>query len=100
MKAQLKWLADLQEALGVWHDRQVLDQAVAEAIARAEILLNELPTARILLGELENDRSLQAQDVEKIFRLAREHPEYQQMGSTSENPLTLKTQPLTYGARG
>lgn len=85
LKAQLRWLADLQDAIGVWHDRQVLDQAVAEAVARPKILLNELPTARILLAELETDRSRQAQDVEKIFRLAIEHPEYQQMESWSEN---------------
>jgi CHAD domain-containing protein len=78
LKAQLRWLADLQEAIGVWHDRQVLDQAVAEAVARAEILLNELPTARTLLVELEKDRSRQAEDVKEIFRLATEHPEYQQ----------------------
>lgn len=84
LKAQLRWLADLQDAIGVWHDRQVLHEAVAAAVARAEILLNELPTARILLAELETDRSRQAQDVEKIFRLAIEHPEYQQMESWSE----------------
>ena len=84
LKAQLKWLADLQDAIGVWHDREVLHEAVAAAVARAEILLNELPTARILLAELETDRSRQAQDVEKIFRLAIEHPEYRQMESWSE----------------
>jgi CHAD domain-containing protein len=67
MKAQLKWLADLQEAIGVWHDRKVLHEAVAEAVARAEILLNELQTARILLAELETDRSRQSQDAEKYF---------------------------------
>ncbi len=88
MKAQLKWLADLQEALGVWHDRQVLHQAVAEAVARAEILLSELPTARILLAELETDRSRQADDVEKIYRLAMEHREHKQLDSWSANPLT------------
>jgi CHAD domain-containing protein len=83
MKAQLKWLADLQEALGVWHDRQVLHQAVAEAVARAEILLNELQTVRILLAELETDRRHEPEEVGKIFRLAAEQPGHEQ------NPLTL-----------
>ena len=35
VKAQLEWLAELQEALGVWHDRQVLHEAVAEALSQA-----------------------------------------------------------------
>ena len=74
MKADLKWLADLQDTIGVWHDRQVLYQAVAKAVAREEVLLNELPTARILLAELESDRKRESVDVEKIFRLAGERP--------------------------
>ena len=74
MKAELKWLADLQEALGVWHDRQVLNQAVARTLARPEFLLNELQGARILLTELEKDRSHEAEEVEEILRLASNHP--------------------------
>jgi CHAD domain-containing protein len=95
LKPQLKWLADLQDAIGVWHDRQVLHEAVAAAVARADILLNELQSARILLAELETDRSRQAQDVEKIFRLATKHPEYQQMESPNKNPFTPHSSPLT-----
>ena len=95
IKAQLRWLADLQEAIGVWHDRQVLHEAVAAAVARAEILLNELPTARILLAELETDRSRESQDVEKIFSLATEHPGQGEMESWSENRLTPHGSPLT-----
>jgi hypothetical protein len=62
----------------------VLHQAVAEALARTEVLLNEMQTVRILLAELEKDRSLQAKEVEKIFRLANEHAENQQWESPSE----------------
>ena len=80
VKAQLQWLVNLQEALGVWHDRQVFDQAVARAIASAENLLDELKTARILLAQLETDRGRAAQDVERIFQIATE--------SCNENPLT------------
>jgi CHAD domain-containing protein len=94
LKAHLKWLADLQEALGVWHDRQVLHQAVAAAVARAEILLQELQTARILLAELETDRSRQGQDMDKIFRLAVEHPGRKQMESWSGTNATLNPSPL------
>jgi CHAD domain-containing protein len=97
MKAQLKWLADLQDAIGVWHDRQVLHQAVAEAVARADILLNELQTARVLLAELETDRSREFQDIEKIFRLATENPGHGQMESWSKNPLTPDPSSLREG---
>jgi CHAD domain-containing protein len=94
MKAQLNWLADLQEALGVWHDRQVLNQAVAEAIARPEVLLNQSQVVRILLAELEKNHSRETEEVEKIFRLAIEHPGHRQMESWCEahviaNPSTL-----------
>jgi CHAD domain-containing protein len=70
MKAELKWLRDLQQALGIWHDRQVLDQAVAEAVARPDFLLHRIQAVRVLLDELEKDRGREAQEVEKIFRLA------------------------------
>ena len=94
LKAQLKWLADLQEALGAWHDRQVFHQAVARAVARPEILLNELQTARLLLAELETDRGRQSQDVDKIFRLAVEHPGREQMESWSATDASINPSPL------
>ncbi len=97
VKAELKWLAGLQEALGVWHDRQVLDQAVAEAVARPDVLLHELPTARLLLAELETDRSRAAQDIERIFRLAMEYPAHQQVENRSVSPLTPDVSLLSKG---
>lgn len=97
MKAQLKWLQDLQEALGVWHDRQVLYQAVAEAIARPEVLLNQPQAVRVLLAELEKNHSREAEEVEKIFQLAIEHPGHKQMESWSE---TTNSSRLTHHVRG
>jgi CHAD domain-containing protein len=95
MKARLKWLAALQDALGVWHDRQVFYQAVAEAVARVEILLNELQTARILLAQLETDREREAEETKQIFRMATTREERKQMDPSSENPLTDHASPLT-----
>jgi len=85
-KAELKWLAELQDAIGVLHDRQLLYQAVARAVAREEVLLNELPTARILLAELESDRKHERVDVEKIFRLACERPGHLALTPTPSPP--------------
>jgi CHAD domain-containing protein len=100
LKAQLKWLAALQDALGVWHDRQVLHQAVAEAVARPDILLNNLPVVGILLTQLESDREHEAEDVEKIFRMAMTDEERKQMDPSSDNPLTSHDSPDGSGMRG
>jgi CHAD domain-containing protein len=97
MRAQLKWLKDLQDALGVWHDRQVLNQAVAEAIGSAKILLTQPKAARILLSELEKDRSREAETVEKIFCLAIEHPGRKEMEWWSVNPSPLPPHPPRKG---
>lgn len=94
-KPQLKWLAALQEALGVWHDRQVFHQAVAEALARPEVLLNEMQAVRLLLAEVEKERSRQANDIENVFRLAMESPENQQIKIGSESDETLRLPTIT-----
>lgn len=96
MKAPLKWLEALQDAIGVWHDLQVLNQAVAEAVARPEFLLSQRQAVRILLAELERSRSFEAEEVEKIFRLAIEHPEHKQMQSWSASHIV----PLTPHVKG
>lgn len=83
MKPQLAWLATLQEALGTWHDRQLLQRAVAEAVGRPDILLEELPSVRVLLSKLEMERNRPPKDIERILRLALEHPGRAQMDSWS-----------------
>ncbi len=79
VKPQLRWLTSLQEALGAWHDREMLHQAVAEAVGRPDILLKELSSARRLVAELERERNRPPKDVERIFRLALEHPGHAEM---------------------
>ena len=95
LKAELKSLADLQDAIGVWHDRQVLHRAVAEALARAEVLLNEMQAVRILLAELQKDRSRQADEVEKIFRLAMAHAANHPMETLGETDAVAGPSALT-----
>ena len=95
LKAEIKSLADLQDVIGVWHDRQVFHRAIAEALARPEVLLNEMPAARLLLAELAKERSGQANEVEKIFRLAMEHAGNYQMASAKEIHATPKASAVT-----
>ena len=54
----------------------------------AEVLLNEMPAVRLLLAELAKERSGQANEIEKIFRLALEHARNYQMASSRETPAT------------
>jgi CHAD domain-containing protein len=54
----LRWARHVQQGLGDWHDRQVLHQLVAEALADPEILLGRLETAQTALAELDRDRRL------------------------------------------
>jgi hypothetical protein len=98
MKPQLAWLAALQEALGTWHDRQLLQRAVAETVGRPDILLEELPSVRVLLSQLERERNRPPKDVERILRLALEHPGPAQMDPWS-NPWSPGTS-LLPGRRG
>jgi CHAD domain-containing protein len=93
LKPQLKWLEELQDRLGIWHDRQMLNEAVARALARPELLLNELGAVGMLLTELEKDRSRQAQGGETILRLATKHPGRKEMESWGVNPSRLTSHP-------
>ena len=95
LKAQLDSLADLQDVIGVWHDRQVFHRAMAEALARAEVLLNEMPAVRLLLAELATDRSRRANEVHDIFRLATEHAGKYQQERSSETQAIPKLSAVT-----
>jgi CHAD domain-containing protein len=52
----LRWARQVQQRLGDWHDQQVLQQLVAEAIARPDVLLSQLDLARFALSLLERER--------------------------------------------
>ncbi|MGH7860459.1 MAG: CHAD domain-containing protein, partial [Candidatus Binatia bacterium] len=69
----LRWLKELQEGLGAWHDRRVLHQMTAEALARPEILVKQSEAARLILGDLEKELRADVGAMEEIFRLATDH---------------------------
>ncbi len=52
----LEWARDVQHELGDWHDHQVLQQLMAEALARPEVLLGAAEIVRVALAELDRER--------------------------------------------
>jgi CHAD domain-containing protein len=66
----LHWARHMQQGLGDWHDRQVLHQLVAEALANPEILLGRLETAQTALAEIDRDRQLSEPLVARTLELA------------------------------
>jgi CHAD domain-containing protein len=52
----LDWCRALQERLGDWHDHQMLQQVMAEALARPQIMLSELDVVQAGLAELARER--------------------------------------------
>jgi CHAD domain-containing protein len=52
----LEWCRALQERLGDWHDHQILQQSMAEALARPELVLSDLEAVQVGLEELTRER--------------------------------------------
>jgi CHAD domain-containing protein len=52
----LEWCRALQERLGDWHDHQMLQQSIAEALARPQAVLSDLETVQVGLAELGRER--------------------------------------------
>jgi CHAD domain-containing protein len=52
----LEWCRALQERLGDWHDHHMLQQSMAEALARPEVLLSDLEVSQAGLAELARER--------------------------------------------
>ncbi len=52
----LEWCRTLQERLGDWHDHQMLQQSIAEALARPQAVLSDLETVQAGLAELGRER--------------------------------------------
>lgn len=66
----IDWLKKLQEALGAWHDRQMLYRMAAEAFARPELFLDEADPAQHLLAELRRDRRRDEPAIDDIVHRA------------------------------
>jgi hypothetical protein len=52
----LDWCRNLQERLGAWHDHQILQRSMADALGRPEVVLSDLGAVQIGLAELDRER--------------------------------------------
>lgn len=64
------WAKGHQDRLGRWHDRVVLRDRIAAALARPEIVLREPEALRAALLDLERDATEEVADIDDIFRAA------------------------------
>ncbi|NIO07988.1 MAG: CHAD domain-containing protein [Deltaproteobacteria bacterium] len=71
-KSQIRRLEKLQEALGQWHDRQVLQETITQALTRPDFQPGDLAVSRTLVNDLEKGRKAHQRNLKKIFELARE----------------------------
>jgi CHAD domain-containing protein len=76
-------LKQLQDTVGLWHDRQELYGVMAEAMSRPQLLLGESRKVRLLLSEIEKDRLRQRRALDEILRLASEGPARKQPGGSA-----------------
>ena len=53
----LEWARRVQQLLGNWHDHQMLQRLMAEALARPSVLLGELETVTAGVGELAREQA-------------------------------------------
>jgi CHAD domain-containing protein len=67
----LDWCRALQERLGDWHDHQMLQQSMAEAFARPEVLLSDVDVVQAGLVELARERRAFPPDDPSILAEAR-----------------------------
>jgi CHAD domain-containing protein len=71
----LTWLRQLQQQLGDWHDREVLEQMMIEMLAQPKFLREQLPLAmeveRLILRNRKSKAGLEA----KYFQMVRGSPE-------------------------
>jgi CHAD domain-containing protein len=68
----VRWLKDLQEILGRWHDRETLHRGIADTLCQPEILMHQPASARMLLDEVEQGRTEQEAITGEIFRRAQD----------------------------
>jgi CHAD domain-containing protein len=75
----LAWLRKLQQHLGDWHDREVLEQMMIEMIARPEFLRDHLESAMAVEKVILRERSRKQAYVERYLEMTRDSEEFRRV---------------------
>ncbi len=75
----LAWLRQLQQHLGDWHDREVLEQMMVEMIARPELLREQLPLAMEIERLILRNRDAKRGFEEKYYQMTNRSSEMQRL---------------------
>ena len=75
----LAWLRKLQQHLGDWHDREVLEQMMIEMIARPEFLRDHLESAMGVEKLILRERIHKQAYVEKYLEMTRDSAEFRRV---------------------
>ncbi len=75
----LAWLRQLQQHLGDWHDREILEQMIVEMIARPELLREQLPLAMEIEKLILRNRDAKRGFEEKYYQMTSRSSEMQRL---------------------
>jgi len=69
----LKWLVQLQDRLGKWHDHVELQNRIAQSLADPDMILRESRAAALLVREIERGGKAMRSEARAILKCAREN---------------------------
>jgi CHAD domain-containing protein len=75
----LAWLKKIQQQLGDWHDREVLEDVIIEMIAKPEFLRDHLSLAMATEQLLLRNRATKERIKQKYFRMTLDSHDYQRI---------------------
>ncbi len=70
----IKWLVQLQDRLGKWHDHVELQNRIAQSLADPDLILHDPRAAALLVREIERGGKATRSEARAILKAARENP--------------------------
>jgi CHAD domain-containing protein len=90
----LAWLRKIQDNLGNWHDMEVLEEMIIEAIAKPEFLRDQLLLAMAIEKLILRNRTAKRGFREKYFQMTLDSPHYQGFKNWAEGLLAAPASTL------